>query len=91
MFVFDFSGVARQHLKFHRQQLQEFRAPGRSRSENERRQFHDSMLPESIQLSSTAEIFSVGFAQINWTARAKWNKSADRRSYLWTKLYLRTW
>jgi hypothetical protein len=35
--------------------------------------------------------FKANFHQIKWTARAGWNKSAARRSYLWTNRHFKTW
>jgi hypothetical protein len=52
MFVGNLGGMAGQHPEFHRQQLEQFRAAGRSRSQNERRQFHNPILAQLAILSS---------------------------------------
>jgi hypothetical protein len=55
--------MAGQDSEFDRQQLEQFRAARRGRSQNERRQFHYFILPEAARLSSAGKIrrASAGF------------------------------
>ena len=56
MFMGDFVSMAGQHLEFHRQQFEQFRATRRGRGQNERRQFHNPILHKSAALSSAGKM-----------------------------------